>query len=272
MLGLLTYLGLSGLVVRDIVLFPDEKEVLLGTTFALKMIGSMLAFLVAISIAFTMHSGNDNEFWVLLILSIGLFAKPFEVIDFWFQSQIKSKYTVISRLTSIIAGGILKVVFVLTGASVIAFATGSTLEILLVSVLLILAFRYNGFSSVQWNASLSKAKDLLSQSWVIILAGIFALMDLQIDRIMIARLFDDNAEVGIYSVAVLFSESWYFVPNTIAASVFPYLIELRKSNQLLYRKRLQQIYDLFFILSFKFQPIAIPNAIARLHAKAWAKI
>ena len=47
-LGTFVYLGLSGLVVRDIVRFPDAKDVILGTTFSLKFAGSIFAFLVVI--------------------------------------------------------------------------------------------------------------------------------------------------------------------------------------------------------------------------------
>jgi O-antigen/teichoic acid export membrane protein len=96
---------------------------------------------------------------------------------------------------------------------------------------------------------MSKAKDLLSQSWIIILSGFLALVNLKVDQIML-RWMSGAAEVGIYSVAVTFSEVWYFIPAAIAMSVFPRLIELKKSQPSIYDKRLQQICDLFFALAF----------------------
>lgn len=250
MLGSLTYLGLSGLVVQDIVRFPNEKDVLLGTTFLMKMLASLLAFLIVIGIGFRSSSVSDDELWIFLILGIGLFARPFEVVDFWFQSQMNSKFSVVSRLAAFIAGNSLKIIFVIYGTSVVTFAVGSTIEALLVAALLVAAFRYQGFSFVHWSVRLSKAKELLSQSWVLIFAGFFAMINLQVDRIMITKLYGDPVETGVYSVAVTISELWYFIPSAIATSIFPYLIELKKSHQLMYHKRIQQTYDLLFIVSF----------------------
>jgi len=248
-LGTFAYLGLSGLVVRDIVRFPDEKNMLLGTTFSLKFAGSFFAFLMAIGLALFTHDIGGNEFWILLIIGLSLFARPFQTIDFWFQSQIQSKYTVLANLTAYVFGAALKTLLVFLSASVIAFACASSLQVILASILLIIIYRYKGFSIFQWQFQISKAKDLLSQSWIIILSGFLALVNEKVDQIML-RWMSGAADVGIYSVAVTFSEVWYFIPTTIAMSVFPKLIDLKKSQASIYNKRLQQVCDVLFTLAF----------------------
>lgn len=55
--------------------------------------------------------------------------------------------------------------------------------------------------------------------------------------------------VGVYSVAATMSEVWYFIPTAIVASLYPRLIELRKSDSGLYLKRLQQIFDVLFVVA-----------------------
>jgi len=248
-MAIFVFLGLSGLVVREIIRFPDEKDKLLGTTFSLKFIGSLLAFLVILGLAKFSHNTSESEFWILLIIGLSLFARPFETIDFWFQSQVQSKYTVLANSTAFMVATIMKVLLVLFGATVIAIAATSSLELILASVLLVCIYRYKGFSIFQWNAQFSKAKELLSQSWIIILAGFLALINLRVDQIML-RWMTDASEVGIYSVAVAFSEVWYFIPTAIAMSVYPKLIELKKTKSLDYDKRLQQVFDVLFVMAF----------------------
>lgn len=247
-LGTFTYLGLNGLVVRDIVRFPLEKDILLGTSFALKLIGSGLAFLAAVSIAFITSNFGDQEFWILVIVGMSVTAVPFEVIDFWFQSQVQSRYSVLARSSSFAIGAALKVAFVLIGASITAIAAAYSLQSILASAFLIVMYRYKGFSILKWKTQISKARQLLSQSWILVLSGLFALVNLKIDQVLL-RWIHGAAEVGIYSVAITFSETWYFLASAVAMSVFPRLIGLRASHPLVYDRRLQQVYDVLFILA-----------------------
>ena len=144
---------------------------------------------------------------------------------------------------------VFKVLLVFFGATVIAIATAFSLEFILASVLLVCMYRYKGFSIFKWKAQFSKAKELLSQSWIMLLAGLLALVNLRVDQIMV-RWMTDASEVGIYSVAVTFSEVWYFIPAAITMSVYPKLTELKKTKPLEYYKRLQQVFDCLFAMSF----------------------
>jgi O-antigen/teichoic acid export membrane protein len=55
--------------------------------------------------------------------------------------------------------------------------------------------------------------------------------------------------VGVYSVAVRFSEVWYFIPTAMVTSAFPRLVELRQTDLKRYDRRLQQGFDVLFILA-----------------------
>ena len=243
------YLGLSGLVVREIVRTPEDKDNILGTTFSLKIVGAFFAFLAVLVMALCLNDADESEFWVLLIIGMSLFASPFETIDYWFQSQVQSKYTVYARSSAFVLGEALKVLFVLLGASIVAFAAANSFQIILASILLVLMYRYKHFSIFQWKAKISKAKEFLSESWILILSGFLAVINLKVDLIML-RWMVDPTEVGLYSVAVNFSEVWYFIPTAITMSVYPRMIELQKTQPSAYNKRLQQIFDVLFALSF----------------------
>jgi O-antigen/teichoic acid export membrane protein len=67
---------------------------------------------------------------------------------------------------------------------------------------------------------------------------------MRIDQVMIGSMLDNEA-VGIYSVAVKLSETWYFIPMMISTSVFPAILKARKKSQELYLKRIQTLFDAF---------------------------
>lgn len=248
-LGTFVYLGLSGLVVRDLVRFPEDTSLLLGTTFFMKLAGSLLALCLVFGVAWFAHGLHDQEFWVLAIIGLSLLARPFETIDFWFQSRVQSKYAVAARSGAFLAGSASKIALVFLGASVVGFACVTSLELTLGAVLLVCIYKYTGGSIARWKASLGKAKELLAQSWIIILSGFLALANLKVDQIML-RWLSGTSEVGVYSVAVTFSEVWYFIPEFIVVSVYPRLIELKKSNSPEYDRKFQQIFDILFLIAF----------------------
>lgn len=247
-LGTFVYLGLGGIVVRDIIKNPDETGLLMGSSFALKMAGACLSYAVLLILAFWGHSSNV-ETWVLLIIGASLLFRPLETIDFWFQSRTESKYSVLGKGTAFFLASVGNLVLLLAGASLVAFAWVSLAQFVLAAILLVVVYRYKGQTVRSWIIQLSKMLGLLTQSWVLILSGFLALVYLKVDQIML-RWMVGAVEVGVYSVAVRFSEVWYFIPWAMAVSVFPKLTEIRQKNKKKYDKKLQQGFDILFAVSF----------------------
>lgn len=61
--------------------------------------------------------------------------------------------------------------------------------------------------------------------------------------------------VGIYSVAVMLSEVWYFIPMAIVSSVAPSIIAAKKISEKVYYERIQKVFDLMALIAYS---IAIP--------------
>jgi O-antigen/teichoic acid export membrane protein len=271
-LGAFVYLGLSGLVIRDIVSDPTNKEVILGTTFFLKVTGSIISFAAISTIALYSHFGN-LEFWILIIVGIGLFFKPFETIDLWFHSLTRSKFSVFSNSISSLLVSSTNVLLVLSGAGIICFALTASLEFVLAASGLLFYYVMDRQSALSWRFSFKKAKELLRQSWVLILSSFFSMIYLKIDQIML-RWMVGASEVGIYSVAVNFSEVWYFLPNAIALSVYPTLIEQKNKNHSSYLNKLQKTFDALFMIALVVAAAVTVSAkpvISLLYGNLYAK-
>lgn len=243
------HVGLSGLVVRELVKHPQTKEEIMGTSFALKGLGYLVGLILLLLFAFLTEANNSPEFWIVIILAISLLFQPFDVIDYWFQSRLEAKYTAISRTIGLLASSVIKVLLVVASADLIVFGLAHIVQSLIAAILLLLFYRYKSNLSVKdWRVSLSRARELFSQGWVVFLGSIFAVIYLRVDQVMLKWLVGTEA-VGVYAVAATLSEAWYFVPVAIVGSFFPKLLELKNSNPNLYRKRLQQIFDLLFIIA-----------------------
>ena len=244
-----THLGLHGLAIRELVTYPDDHRTTLGTIFYLKLLGALLAIVVYLGFVISTEQIESVEFWVMLLASGFILFKPFEVFDFWFQAQVKAKYSAMARGIATILFALLCTILVIMGAQVIAFAKAYFVQALLIGMLFLLFFkRVSLLPLKELKFSLSRAKGLVRQSWMIMLGTLFAMVYLKVDQIMLRWLVSAE-EVGIYSVAARLSETWYFIPTLIVASIFPKLIELRQDNYERFQKRLQQLFDLLFSMA-----------------------
>ena len=102
-------LGLDGIVVRELVKDEGNRDTLIGTAFGLKLIGGFATILVlAVAILFTSNDAYTNVL-VFIVASATIF-QSFNVIDFYFQSKVLSKYVVIANIITLFFSSIVKIV------------------------------------------------------------------------------------------------------------------------------------------------------------------
>jgi len=246
-------LGLDGIVVRELVKDEKKRDELLGTTFVLKIIGAVLVIgMLTIAIRFT---NNDNFTNLLIfIIAIGTIFQSFNVIKFYFQSKVLSKYTVFAQVFTTILCAIIKLLLIYFNMGLIYFAIVTLLQSIILASGLIVMYIKQKSSLFNWSVKFSLAKNLLKDSWPLMLSGIAISIYMKIDQVMIKNMLDTKA-VGNYAVAVRLSEVWYFIPMAITNSVFPAIINAKKISEKLYYERLQKLYDLMVLLSIG---IALP--------------
>ncbi|MEW6379051.1 MAG: flippase [bacterium] len=255
--SVLVGLGLDGIVVRDLVNHPDGGNEILGSAFMLQLFGGSLAFMAVIAISRVMHPKESHLRWVIGIIAFGLIFQSSKSIDLWFQSQVKSKYTVISEITSFIVLSLTKVILILRGASLVFFALAYLFQVIEIMISQIFFYHRSGKSVFLWEPSVQCAKRLLAEAWPLIISGFAIMIYMKIDQIMLLEMSGENA-AGIYAAAVRLSEVWYFIPTVIASSVFPSLVKSKKAGGKTYLTRLQSYFDLSALLAYG---LAIPFSL-----------
>jgi PST family polysaccharide transporter len=231
-------LGLSGIVLRELVKPNIKDSLILGTSFYLKLLGSIFGIIFVLLFTFLFLDWSLLGIYVFII-SFGFIFQSFDVVEWFFHSRVEAKYVVIARNFSFFLVAVIKLLFVFFGLPLIYFVLTGLIEIILGAISLILIFKFRNFS-FNWKFDFSVAKNLLSDSWPLIFSTLALIIYARIDQIMIGLLLN-NYELGLYSAAVKISEIWQFIPGVLLFSVFPSLTRSKLGEK--YYSRLQKVYD-----------------------------
>jgi len=250
-------LGLDGIVVRNVVQEEKSTQEILGTAFVLKLISTLVTLVL---IGSAIWSVNDDSLiqWMTLIIAFSLVFDCFDVVDFWFQSQVMSKPIAIVRSLQLVISSIAKLLLITLGLPVIVFAWLMLVSSILKASGMIWAYFYHRQSIFRWKIGGKRGREMLRDSWPLILSGVMIAIYMKIDQVMLGNMAG-NQEVGNYAAAVRFSSIWYFVPTAICSSVFPAIIRAKQRSSQEYYAKLQQLYDLMAWISLV---IIIPVTLA----------
>ncbi len=255
--GAITGLGLSGIMVRDFVLSPISASVTLGTAFVLQIVAGIFTTMLVIVSVVTLKPDDEFARSIVLIISITLLFKATDVIRYWYEARVESRYIVWVENGIFALMAMLRVALILSEASLIAFVWLTVVEALLISLGLLLIFAINGSFFNLSHMSVKRAKALLQESWPLLLSAIAVTLYMRIDIIMLEAM-STSQEVGFYAAATRISEVWYFLPAIIVHSASPSIISCRADNVDLYLIRLRRLY---FVLFWMALGVALPVSL-----------
>ncbi|MBI9084494.1 MAG: flippase [Desulfobacterales bacterium] len=238
--GVIAKLGLDAIIVRDLVNQSHPLDVYLGTAFWLKAVGASVAMsFIAMAVRFTANDVTTNGY--IFIIAAGLIFQSFEVIEFYFQSQVLVKFVSICKMVQLSISSVLKIYMVLSGSQLISFVLLSLFDNATLALSLFVAYQHQRKPDFIKYFDLQIARTLLKDSWPLILSSIVIMIYMRIDLIMIKEMLGEH-EVGVYSAAVRLGEVWYFIPVIIATSFFPAILNAKKQSETLYYSRLKRLY------------------------------
>lgn len=250
-------LGLDNIVVRELIREDKKVEEIVATTFYLKLLGAIIVLFILITTIY--YTSNDTQANVLIfVIALCSIFQSLNVIDFYFQSKVLSKFVVYSNVITLLLSSIVRVLLILGSAPLIYFAWALVFDSIILAIMLVYYFlNIASFNIRDFIFKHDIAIDLLKDSWPLILSGVAIIIYMKIDQIIIKELLGNKA-VGQYSVAVRISELWYFIPMVIGSSLFPAIISAKKQSIKLYNSRLQMLYVTMIWTSII---IAIPVSI-----------
>lgn len=246
-------LGLEQILVRELAKGKDAKNDLLGTGFVLKVAGSFVMMGLMLVTLLCLDHGSFTNMLIMIIAAAEIF-KGFEVINYFFQSQVQSKHVVQSQLVMNLMVSVLKIGLVFIHAALIWFAIIIVVGAILNAVGFLYAYRARTDSVRTWKFKKGLALGLLRESWPLALYGLALHTQARVDQVMLGNMLN-NYEVGQYSVALKFIEIFGFIPMALMSTFTPAVTKAKASGQNLYHSRLVNLYRLMFVM---FLIVAVP--------------
>ena len=263
-------LGLEGIVVKELVDNRDAEGEVIGTGLAMRLWASALSMLAICIILLTLNPGDVLVLKVGFIQSLVMLFRAFELIDFWFQSYLQSKYVAIIKSISYVMVAGYKIFILATDKSVEWFAFSTSFDFLIIAILISVAYHKKGGQNL--TVSLKRAKKLISQSYHFILSSLIITIYNQMDKVMIEQ-FLGQEEVGLYSAALTICNYWVLIPVAIINSSRPTIMTKKKNGD--EKGYLKNIHRLYFILIWSgiFVSLAVSSCsgfiIITLYGKAY---
>ncbi|WP_068447155.1 flippase [Polaribacter atrinae] len=242
-------IGLNDIAVKEFVNAKNNVEIgkILGTAFLMKLFFGLVSFLILILFVFLNKDFLEIRF-LILIFSSFLILQSLEVFDFYFQSQVKSKFVVYSRIIAVSISCILKIVLIELNATVAYFAIVIVLEFFITHLFTFLYFNKSKIKVSIFDFDKNYVLSLLKKSWPLFLSGMMYIVYTKIDQIMVKDILGAK-DAGLYAVSISLSEVWYFIPNIIAVSFFPAILFYKTKDKKIYYKRITNLYSLLFWLA-----------------------
>jgi len=239
--GSVAKLGLDSIVVRDLVQEPALRKTYMGTAFWLKIVGALFMLsLVVLASLFTSNSTTTNLY--IFIIASGIIFQSFEVVDFYFQSQVLSKFVSLCKITQLLISSLIKIYLISISADLYWFVLVSLVDQITLAISLFIAYRCQKIGNFYGYFDLAVAKKMLKDSWPLMISGLVIAVYMRIDQVMIKEMLG-NREVGLYSAAVRLSEAFYFIPVLICQSIFPAIVNARRISEEVYYLRLQKLFS-----------------------------
>lgn len=247
-------LGLDNIVIRELLKDNTERDILLGTSFTLKLIGAVLILpLLAIAVLPTSNSGETNV--LIFIIASATIFQSFNVIDYYYQSEVLSKFVAISNSITLGVSSLVKIALIINEAPLIFFAIVSIIDSFVLAVALIYCYTITTRKNIfLWQFEWGKAKFLLQESWPLIISSMVLMIQARIDQVMLKEMVGEK-EVGFYSVAMRLIESVAFLTIIVKSSLYPSIQKAKNLAENVYQDRLLNFYRLNFLL---FLFVAIP--------------
>ncbi len=239
-------LGINSVIVKDFIDNPNEIGKTIGTTLVLRFCSSVLSVGMILSIVCIVDRSEPITIAVVALCSVGLIFHIFETLNFWFQSQYKSKITAIATLLAYVAMSVYKIVLLVLNKNVIWFAVASSVDYLVVAVFLLVAYKHS--NGEKFSFSLTKSKSLLKSSYHYILSALMVSVYGQTDKIMLKHMLNES-EVAYYSTAASICMMWTFVLQAIIDSLYPTILRLYSENEEAFKRKNRQLYAIVFYVS-----------------------
>lgn len=239
-------LGLNAILVKELIDRPEEEGVTLGTALGMNLVSALVSILCAVSFVSLANPGEKDTLIVCGLYSISLIFLALEMIQYWFQAHLLSKYASLTILLAYIVVSVYKLWLLMSGKSIYWFSVSNSLDYLLIAVSLLVIYKKLGGQSLSF--SFARGREMLKRSYHYILSGLMVTIFAQTDKIMLKMLMDETT-VGYYSAAISCASVATFVSTAIIDSARPTIFANKNRSVEVFEDSLVKLYSVIIYFS-----------------------
>ncbi len=231
-------LGMDATLVRELVEKPHKESEIIGTSLAMNLASSLACLGGVFAFSSVMNAGETETVLVCVLYGVSLIFAALEMIQYWFQYKLMSKYSSVVMLCVYCVVMAYKVFLLATEKSVYWFALSNSLEFGLIALILIAIYIRKGG---RMSFSFATAKEMLGKSKHYIVAAMMLVILQNTDHIMLTKI-SGNTENGYYSAAITCATVAQFVFIAIVDSFRPVILENKKDGSSEYGLNVSRLY------------------------------
>jgi len=225
----------------------ENTDSILGTALLIKLINAFFTIIVATTIAFIFANTQTTIFLVLAYSTFTIF-QSFNVVDSYFQSKAKNKYVAITSIFTSLFSSLIKIFIVYQGFSIFFLLISYVIDHVLSSIGFLYIYKKKVGNFFKWKIKKELLYYFIKKSWPFTLSAVAASIYIRIDQLFIKVLLGSE-QLGLYVVAVRFSEVWFFISSIVCASLLPAIFNSQKTSPSIFLERSKKLYSLLFYTS-----------------------
>ena len=238
-------LGFEATLVREYVETPDQEGKIAGTSMVFNLISGVVCTIAVTGFSAVSNVNDPTTVVVCGLYSISLIFAAAEMIQYWFQYKLLSKYSSLVMLGAYFFVSAYKIFLLVTQKSVYWFAITHSIEYGLIALCLFAVYyKKGGKLGFSW----ALGKKMLKNSRMYILAALMLVVIQNTDHIMLT-LMVGKAENGFYSASITAAGILQFVYTAIIDSYRPVILADKKEASGEYALNMTRLYSLTLYLS-----------------------
>lgn len=239
-------LGMDATLVQEYGNRTNQEGRVLGTALVMNVLSAVVCVIGMVSFVAVANRGEITTILVCCLYSSALIFHAAEMVHYWFQANLLSKYSSLVMLCAHLVVSVYKIWLLATNKSVYWFALSHSVEYFAISVLLLTTYRKNRKQKISF--SWTMARKLFAKSRHYIMASLMVVIFQKTGSVLLTLLYSE-AENGFFATALTCTCIATFVFDAIIDTARPVILESKKGAQQDYEKKMSWIYALTTWLS-----------------------
>ena len=239
-------LGLSDIMVRELVENPDREGEILGTSLLMSLGSSVTCMGLMVLFVSATNRGDREAALFCALYSISMLFQGMELLSAWFQSKLMSRYTSTISLCAFVLVAAYKAYLLFSSKNIYWFAFSNALDYALITIPYFVFYKRNGGQKLSFSSN--TAGRLLGNSKYYILTNVMVVSFTATDKIMLRTLASAEEE-GIYSAAFSVATVSSFVFSAIITSARPGILKAAVDGDSSFGKKMTVLFSIVIWLS-----------------------